>query len=245
MQLTPRPARPTAPAGSTASCGARESPRPAEPSNASCTRTAWKARHPWPATSDHGARADLPATPDLVNRLFTATRPNQLWVADLTYVRTWSGWVYVAFVLDVYSRVIVGWQLATHMRTDLPLDALEMALWRRGIKKGSGLIHHSDCGSQYVSIRYSERLTDVGAAASVGSAADSYDNAMAEALNGTFKVELIEHQGPWRDADQVERAVVQWVGWYNTERLPSALDYLPPEEFEAAYYRSLVTQNAA
>lgn len=186
-----------------------------------------------------------PRPPDLVNRLFTATRPNQLWVADLTYVRTWSGWVYVAFVLDVYSRMIVGWQLATHMRTDLPLDALEMALWRRGIKKGSGLIHHSDRGSQYVSIRYSERLTDVGAAASVGSVADSYDNAMAEALNGTFKAELIEHQGPWRDADQVERAVVQWVGWYNTERLHSALDYLPPEEFEAAYCRLLATANAA
>ncbi|MGW7210030.1 IS3 family transposase [Streptomyces sp. NPDC054837] len=186
-----------------------------------------------------------PRPPDLVNRLFTATRPNQLWVADLTYVRTWAGWVYVAFVLDVYSRMIVGWQLATHMRTDLPLDALEMALWRRGIKKGAGLVHHSDRGSQYVSIRYSERLMDVGAAASVGSVADSYDNAMAEALNGTFKAELIEHQGPWRDADQVERAVVQWVGWYNTERLHSALDYLPPEEFEAAYYRSLVTPNAA
>ncbi len=139
----------------------------------------------------------------------------------------------------------MGWQLATHMRTDLPLDALEMALWRRGIKKGSGLIHHSDRGSQYVSIRYSERLMDVGAAASVGSVADSYDSAMTEALNGTFKAELIEHQGPWRDADQVERAVVQWVGWYNTERLHSALDYLPPEEFEAAYYRSLATPNAA
>ncbi|WP_232788728.1 IS3 family transposase [Streptomyces odonnellii] len=186
-----------------------------------------------------------PRPPDLVDRLFTATRPNQLWVADLTYVRTWSGWVYVAFVLDVYSRTIMGWQLATHMRTDLPLDALEMALWRRGIKKGSGLIHHSDRGSQYVSIRYSERLMDVGAAASVGSVADSYDSAMTEALNGTFKAELIEHQGPWRDADQVERAVVQWVGWYNTERLHSALDYLPPEEFEAAYYRSLATPNAA
>jgi putative transposase len=116
-----------------------------------------------------------PRPPDLVNRRFAASRPNQLWVADLTYIRTWSGWVYVAFVLDVYSRMIVGWQLATHMRTDLPLDALEMALWRRGIKRGSGLIHHSDRGSQYVSIRYSERLTDVGAAASVGSVADSYD----------------------------------------------------------------------
>ncbi|MGW7369452.1 IS3 family transposase [Streptomyces sp. NPDC054841] len=176
-----------------------------------------------------------PRPPDLVNRHFEAPRPNQLWVADLTYIRTWSGWVYVAFVLDVYSRMIVGWQLATHMRTDLPLDALEMALWRRGIKKGSGLIHHSDRGSQDVSIRYGERLLEAGASA----VADSYDNAMAEALNGSFKAELIEHQGPWRDADQVEHAVVQWVGWYNTERLHSALDYVPPEEFEAAYYRSL------
>ncbi|WP_420882600.1 IS3 family transposase [Streptomyces noursei] len=186
-----------------------------------------------------------PRPPDLVNRHFTAHRPNQLWVADLTYIRTWSGWVYVAFVLDVYSRMIVGWQLATHMRTDLPLDALEMALWRRGIKKGSGLIHHSDRGSQYVSIRYGERLIEAGATASVGSVADSYDNAMAEALNGTFKAELIEHQGPWHDAGQVERAVVQWVGWYNTERLHSALDYLPPEEFEAHYYRSQANPNAA
>lgn len=186
-----------------------------------------------------------PRPPDLVNRHFEASRPNQLWVADLTYVRTWSGWVYVAFVLDVYSRMIVGWQLATHMRTDLPLDALEMALWRRGIKKGSGLIHHSDRGSQYVSIRYGERLLEAGASASVGSVADSYDNAMAEALNGTFKAELIEQQGPWRDSDQVERALVRWVGWYNTERLHSALGYLPPEEFEAEYYRSLAHQPAA
>ncbi|MFD7319465.1 IS3 family transposase [Streptomyces sp. NPDC059883] len=186
-----------------------------------------------------------PRPPDLVSRRFTASRPNELWVADLTYIRTWSGWAYVAFVLDVYSRMIVGWQLATHMRTDLPLDALEMALWRRGIKKCSGLIHHSDRGSQYVSIRYGERLIEAGATASVGSVADSYDNAMAEALNGSFKAELIEHQGPWRDADQVERAVVQWVGWYNTERLHSALDYLPPEEFETQHYRSQAATNTA
>ncbi|WP_107069852.1 IS3 family transposase [Streptomyces sp. CNQ431] len=179
-----------------------------------------------------------PRPPDLVDRDFTASRPDQLWVADMTYVRTWSGWAYVAFVLDVYSRMIVGWQVANHMRTELPLDALEMALWRRRIKKDSGLIHHSDRGSQYVSIRYTDRLADIGASASVGSVADSYDNAMAEALNGTFKAELIEMQGPWRDVDQVERAIFQWITWYNEERLHSAFDYVPPAEYEEAFWRS-------
>ncbi|MFE0704330.1 IS3 family transposase [Streptomyces sp. NPDC058872] len=179
-----------------------------------------------------------PRPPDLVDRDFTASRPDQLWVADMTYVRTWSGWAYVAFVLDVYSRMIVGWQVANHMRTELPLDALEMALWRRRIKKDSGLIHHSDRGSQYVSIRYTDRLADIGASASVGSVADSYDNAMAEALNGTFKAELIEMQGPWKDVDQVERAIFQWITWYNEERLHSALDYVPPAEYEEAFWRS-------
>jgi transposase InsO family protein len=180
-----------------------------------------------------------PRPPDLVDRDFTASGPDQLWVADMTYVRTWSGWAYVAFVLDVYSRMIVGWQVADHMRTGLPLDALEMALWRRRIKKDSGLIHHSDRGSQHVSIRYTERLADAGASASVGSVADSYDNAMAEALNGTFKAELIEMQGPWRDFEQVERAIFQWVTWYNEERLHSALDYVPPAEYERDFRRSL------
>jgi transposase InsO family protein len=180
-----------------------------------------------------------PRPPDLVDRDFTASRPDQLWVADMTYVRTWSGWAYVAFVLDVYSRLIVGWQVANHMRTELPLDALEMALWRRKIKKDSGLVHHSDRGWQYVSIRYTDRLADIGASASVGSVADSYDNAMAEALNGTFKAELIEMQGPWKDVDQVERAIFQWVTWYNEERLHSALDYVPPAEYEQVYWRSL------
>ncbi|MEV5952154.1 IS3 family transposase [Streptomyces sp. NPDC051993] len=179
-----------------------------------------------------------PRPPDLVDRDFTASRPDQLWVADMTYVRTWSGWAYVAFVLDVYSRMIVGWQVANHMRTELPLDALEMALWRRRIKKDSGLIHHSDRGSQYVSIRYTDRLADIGASASVGSVADSYDNAMAEALNGTFKAELIEMQGPWKDVDQVERAIFQWITWYNEERLHSALAYVPPAEYEEAFWQS-------
>ncbi|MFG2358312.1 IS3 family transposase [Streptomyces sp. NPDC048521] len=177
-----------------------------------------------------------PRPPDLVDRDFTASRPNQLWVADMMYVRAWSGWVYVAFVLDVYSRMIVGWQVANHMRTELPLDALEMALWRRRIKKDSGLIHHSDRGSQYVSIRYTERLFEIGASALVGSVADSYDNAMAEALNGTFKAELIEMQGP-AGRDQVERAIFQWVTWYNEERLHSALGYVPPAEYEREWWR--------
>ncbi|WP_329138163.1 IS3 family transposase [Streptomyces sp. NBC_01476] len=179
-----------------------------------------------------------PRPPDLVDRDFTASRPDQLWVADMTYVRTWSGWAYVAFVLDVYSRMIVGWQVANHMRTELPLEALEMALWRRRIKKDSGLVHHSDRGSQYLSIRYTGRLADIGASASVGSVADSYDNAMAEALNGTFKAELIEMQGPWKDVEQVERAIFQWITWYNEERLHSALDYVPPAEYEQDYWRS-------
>ncbi|WP_311775244.1 IS3 family transposase [Streptomyces spectabilis] len=148
----------------------------------------------------------VPRPPDLVSRRFTAIRPNQLWVADLTYIRTRAGWVYVAFVLDMYSRMIVGWQLAT-------------------------LIHHSDRGSQYVSIPYGERLIESGATASVGSVADSYDNAMAEALNGSFKTELIEHQGPWRDADQVERAVVQWIG---NPRQPRT----PPETIQTGRYET-------
>lgn len=154
-----------------------------------------------------------PRPPDLVDRDFTASRPDELWVAGMTYVRTWSGWAYVAFVLDVYSRVIVGWQVANHMRTELPLDAREMALWRRRIKKDSGLIHHSDRGSQYVSIRYTDRLADIGASVSVGSVAHSYDNAMSEALNGTFKASNDREPGLWRDFDEVERTVLQQVAW--------------------------------
>ena len=176
-----------------------------------------------------------PRPPDLVDGDLTACRPDRSWAADTAYVRpgpaghTWrSSWT-------TCSRVIVGWQVANHTRTELPLQALEMAL-REKTKKHSGLIHHSDRGSQYVSIRYTERLAEVGASASVGSVADSYDNAMAEALNGTFKAELIEHQGPWQDFDEVERAVFQWVAWYNGERLHSALGYVPPDEYEQAYW---------
>ncbi len=183
--------------------------------------------------------------PDLVERRFAANGPNRLWVADMTCVRTWSGWVYVAFVLDVYSRMVVGWQLAPHMRTELVLDALEQALWARGIRSGQGLVHHSDRGSQYLSLRYSERLEAAGVAASVGSVADSYDNAMAEALNGTFKAELIEHAGPWATLRQVEQALVAWVGWYNNERLHSALGYVPPAEYEQAHAQQSEESEAA
>ncbi|GAA4638953.1 IS3 family transposase [Actinoallomurus vinaceus] len=184
-----------------------------------------------------------PRPPDLVNRHFNADRPDLLWLADITYVRTWEGWVYVAFVLDAFSRRIVGWQLADHLRTDLPLDALEMALWqrsrRRPVERGT-LIHHSDRGCQYTSFRYTTRLSDLGVSASVGSVADSYDNAMAEALNGTFKAELI-HRRTWRTRDQVEYAVVEWIGWYNHRRLHSAIGHVPPAEYETSYYRSINT----
>ncbi|WP_242890972.1 IS3 family transposase [Actinomadura litoris] len=185
----------------------------------------------------------VPRPPDLVNRRFTTDRPDHLWLADITYVRTWEGWVYVAFVLDAFSRRIVGWQLADHLRTDLPLDALEMALWQRGrerpVQPGT-LIHHSDRGCQYVSFRYTTRLADLGVTASVGSVADSYDNAMAESLNATFKTELI-HRRTWRTRDQVEYAIVEWVGWYNHHRLHTAIGDVPPIEHETAYYRSVNT----
>lgn len=180
---------------------------------------------------------------DLVNRQFTASRPNALWVADLTYVRTFGGWVYVAFVLDVFSRMIVGWQVAGHLRTDLPLDALEMALWQR--KPDGGLIHHSDRGCQYLSIRYSDRLDQAGPAPSVGSVADSYDNAMAEALNGTFKAELIEHHGPWRNLAHIEHELARWTGWYNHTRLHSEIGHVPPAEYEATHYAAITTEKAA
>ena len=170
---------------------------------------------------------------DLVQRQFAAERPNQLWVADFTYVATWLGFVYVAFVIDVFARMIVGWRVSSAMSAELTLDALEQALWARKIK--GGLIHHSDRGSQYLSIRYTERLAEVGIAASVGSVGDAYDNAMAETVNGLYKAEVIWKQGPWRNREAVERATLEWVHWFNTQRLLEPLGYLSPAEYEKVY----------
>lgn len=173
---------------------------------------------------------------DLVDRDFTATAPNRLWVADLTYVRTWSGFVYAAFVIDAYSRMILGWQVSGSLRTDLALDALEMALWRRG-EDVRGLVHHSDRGGQYLSIRYTERLADAGAVTSVGSRGDAYDNALAETINGLFKAELIRKRGPWKTLEDVEFATLEWVDWFNHRRLLEPIGDIPPAEFEEMFYR--------
>jgi putative transposase len=172
---------------------------------------------------------------DLVDRQFVATRPNQLWVADMTYVRTWAGFSYVALVIDVFSRYIVGWALATHLKTELPLEALEMAIWRRDTVL-EGLVHHSDRGSQYTSIRYTERLDEAGIAPSVGSRGDSYDNALAEATIGLYKTELVKRKGPWRTPEQLELATLEWIDWWNHRRLHEAIGHVPPAEKEAMYY---------
>jgi putative transposase len=181
---------------------------------------------------------------DLVGRNFSAPAPNRLWVADLTYVSTWAGFCYVAFVTDVFSRRIVGWRVSTSLRAELALDALEMAIWARQ-GDTEGLVHHSDRGVQYLAIRYSERLEEAGVAASVGSRGDSYDNALAETVNGLYKAELIRRQGPWRTADQIELATAAWVEWWNQRRLHSACGHLPPAEYEAMYYREQSAANPA
>ena len=180
---------------------------------------------------------------DLVQRVFSAERPNQLWVADITYVATWSGFVYVAFVIDVYSRYIVGWRVLKHMRTDLILDALEQALWLRG--KPRGVIHHSDRGSQYLSIRYTDRLTEAGFNASVGSVGDSYDNALAETINGLYKTEVTHKNGPWRGLDDVEKATLTWVDWFNNRRLLRPIGDCSPAEYEVLYYQQIESCEAA
>ena len=177
--------------------------------------------------------------PDLVEREFRASFPNRLWVADLTYVATWAGFVYVAFVIDVFSRSIVGWRVSRSLRSDLALDALEQALHYR--PRTDELVHHSDRGVQYLSIRYTERLAEAGIEPSVGSVGDSYDNALAESVIGLFKTEVIRRRGPWRNIDEVEFAVLEWVDWFNNRRLLEPLGYVPPAEYEAVYYRSQLT----
>jgi putative transposase len=186
-----------------------------------------------------------PRPADLVERVFVAPAPNRLWVADITYVSTWSGFVYTAFVIDAFSRAIVGWRVSSSLRAELALDALEMAIWSRRAPDLAGLVHHSDRGGQYLAIRYTERLADEGAVTSVGSKGDSYDNALAESVNGLYKTELIRAQGPWRSVDQVELATAAWVAWWNAERLHGACGDIPPAEFEAAYHSHQATTAAA
>ena len=176
---------------------------------------------------------------DRVNRQFKAERPNQLWVSDFTYVSTWQGWLYVAFVIDVFARRIVGWRVSSAMRTDFVLDALEQALFDRQPERADALIHHSDRGSQYVSIRYTERLAEAGLEPSVGSRGDSYDNALAETINGLYKAELIHRRAPWKTKEAVELATLEWVAWFNHYRLLEPIGYIPPAEAEANYYRQL------
>ena len=178
---------------------------------------------------------------DHVKRQFKADRPNKLWVSDFTYVSTWQGWLYVAFVIDVYARRIVGWRVSKTMRTDFVLDALEQALYDRQPDRDA-LIHHSDRGSQYVSIRYTERLAEAGIEPSVGSRGDSYDNALAETINGLYKTELIHRRAPWKSREAVELATLTWVSWFNHHRLMEPLGYVPPAEYEANYYRQQAAQ---
>ena len=185
-------------------------------------------------TTRRDDEADRP--PDLVERDFTADRPNRLWVTDLTFVSTWQGVAYVCFIVDAYSRRIVGWRVAGHMRTEMVLDALEMARWSRGTRL-EGLVAHSDAGSQYTSIRYGERLAEIGAIPSIGSIGDSYDNALAESINSLYKAELIygPDQGPWKTIEDVELTRLSWVHWFNTQRLHGYLGDVPPAEYEEAY----------
>jgi transposase InsO family protein len=186
--------------------------------------------------------ADESAVPpaDKVKRDFTATRPNQLWVADLTYVSTWIGFVYVAFVVDAFSRAIVGWRVSRSLRTDLALDALEQAIHMR--PETENLIHHSDRGSQYLSICYTERLAEAGIEPSVGSVGDSYDNALAETIIGLYKAEKIYRHGPWRSFESVEFATLRWIDWFNNRRLFETIGYVPPAEYEEMFYREQEVQ---
>lgn len=178
---------------------------------------------------------------DLVDRNFRASRPNELWVSDLTYVATWRGFVYVAFVIDVFARRIVGWRVSSSLRSDLALDALEQAICERQTEADGQLIHHSDRGVQYLSIRYTERLAEAGIEPSVGSRGDSYDNALAESVIGLFKTEVIRRQGPWRSLEDVEFATLEWVWWFNNHRLLEPLGHVPPAEYEEHFHRGLLS----
>ena len=188
----------------------------------------------WTTTTDAAPSADQPR--DLVDRHFTATRPNQLWVADFTYVATWRGFVYVAFVIDIFARRIVGWRVSSSLRTDFVLDALDQAIYERCGEDLGDLIHHSDRGSQYLAMRYTDRLTDAGIEPSVGSRGDAYDNALAESVIGLFKTEVIRLKGPWRHLEAVEFATLDWVDWFNHRRLLEPIGDMPPAEYEARYY---------
>jgi len=188
----------------------------------------------WVVTTRADAAADRPS--DLVDRHFTAIRPNQLWVADFTYVATWRGFVYVAFVIDVFARRIVGWRVSSSLRTDFVLDALDQAIYERCGEDLGDLIHHSDRGSQYLAMRYTDRLTDAGIDPSVGSRGDAYDNALAESVIGLFKTEVIRLKGPWRHLEAVEFATLEWVDWFNHRRLLEPIGDMPPAEYETRYY---------
>ena len=195
-------------------------------------------------TRAKGPRTTVPGLgpdhrPDLVDREFTAAAPNQLWVADITYVRTFAGWVYAAFVIDVFSRRVVGWQCSTSLRTDLALDALEMGIWARE-RTGADLtdlVHHSDRGVQYLAVRYTQRLSEAGVVASVGSRGDSYDNALAEAFNSLFNAELIRNKGPWKSIEDLEIAIAEYIDWFNHRRLHGEIGLIPPVEHETNHYR--------
>ncbi len=188
----------------------------------------------WTTTTESPPNAERPT--DLVDRHFTATRPNQLWVADFTYVATWRGFVYVAFVIDVFARRIVGWRVSASLRADFVLDALDQAIYERCGEEVGDLIHHSDRGSQYLAMRYTERLADAGIEPSIGSRGDAYDNALAESVIGLFKTEVIRLKGPWRHLEAVEFATLDWVDWFNHRRLLEPIGYLPPAEYEARYH---------
>jgi len=188
----------------------------------------------WTTTTESPPNAERPT--DLVDRHFTATRPNQLWVADFTYVATWRGFVYVAFVIDVFARRIVGWRVSASLRADFVLDALDQAIYERCGEDVGDLIHHSDRGSQYLAMRYTERLADAGIEPSIGSRGDAYDNALAESVIGLFKTEVIRLKGPWRHLEAVEFATLDWVDWFNHRRLLEPIGYLPPAEYEARYH---------